>query len=336
MPSASVRSWLTGTASAGDFGAPRQRAPAAFTFRWGTNVPRSHPLNVHAQRAADAIREQTEGALDLQLFPNNELGGDTRMFAQVRSGELECFSLSGVNVLSNLVPVAAIYGVGFAFPNYDAVWKALDGKLGLYLRTEIEKAGLIAMEKIWDNGFRQVTTSTKPVVVPSDLRGLRLRVPISALWTSLFQSLGADPSGIDFAEVYRALQARIFDGQENSLLVISTAKLNEAQTYCSLTNHMWDGWWFLVNRQAWERLPPPVRDIASRNLNAAALAQREEVARRNSSLRDELATRGLTFNTVDAAPFQETLRKSGFYEHWRDKFGDKAWSLLEEVTGKLA
>jgi TRAP-type transport system periplasmic protein len=335
MAKASARNWLKGTALATDFGTPRRKA-AEFVFKWGTNVPRAHPLNVHAQKAAEAIRQRTDGRFVLQLFPNNELGGDTRMFSQLRSGELECFTLSGVNVLSVLVPVAAIHGVGFAFPTYDAVWKTLDGKLGLHLKAEIEKCGLVVMEKIWDNGFRQITTATKPIVAPADLQGLNLRVPISALWASLFRSLGAAPGGIDFSEVYAALQAKIFDGQENPLAIISTARFNEVQTYCSLTNHMWDGWWFLVNRRAWERLPQAVQEIVARNLNAAAIDQRREVADLDSRFKKDLVAKGLVFNDVDPAPFREILRQSGFYVQWRSKFGEEAWSLLEEVTGRLA
>jgi TRAP-type transport system periplasmic protein len=191
------------------------------------------------------------------------------------------------------------------------------------------------MEKIWDNGFRQITTSTKAVTQPADLRGLRIRVPISALWTSLFQSLGAAPGGIDFAEVYAALQGRVFDAQENSLGIISTARLEEVQTYCSLTSHMWDGWWFLVNRPAWERLPQSIREVVSRKLNATAVEQRQDVAILNSKLKSDLAAKGLTFNEVDPAPFRARLREAGFYAQWRSKFGEQAWQLLEEATGKL-
>jgi tripartite ATP-independent transporter DctP family solute receptor len=335
MATAGGSKWLKGTALARDFGRPLRQA-AEFVFRWGTNVPGTHPLNVHAQRAAEAIRRETDARFDLQLFPNNELGGDTRMFAQLRSGELECFTLSGVNVLSSLVPGAAIHGVGFAFPNYEAVWKALDGKLGEHVRNQIEKAGLVVMEKIWDNGFRQITTSTKPITSVADLAGLRIRVPISALWTSLFQSLGAAPGGIDFAEVHSALQGKVFDGQENSLAIISTARLDEVQTFCSLTNHMWDGWWFLINRNAWEQLPQAIREIVSRNLNAAAVEQRRDVANLNSKLKGDLAAKGLAFNEVDPAPFRAKLRESGFYAQWRSKFGEQAWQHLEEATGKLA
>ena len=207
---------------------------AEFVFKWGTNVPETHPLNVYARKAAEAIKQETNGRFELQVFPNNQLGGDTDMFSQLRSGGLECFTLSGVNVLSTILPSAAIYGIGFAFPNYETLWKALDGQLGAYLRSQItSKAGLVVMDKIWDNGFRQITSSTKPITKPADLQGFKIRVPVSALWTSLFKALGAAPTGINFAEVYSALQTKIVDdrrilqrsfGPPNSSKCKSTAR----------------------------------------------------------------------------------------------------------------
>ena len=104
------------------------------------------------------------------------------------------FTLSGVNVLSTLIPTASIWGVGFAWKDYETLWRALDGKLGASLRAQITKAGLIPLEKIWDNGFRQITTSTRPIGKPEDLKGMKIRVPINALWTSLFESLGVSVS----------------------------------------------------------------------------------------------------------------------------------------------
>ena len=192
------------------------------------------------------------------------------------------------------------------------------------------------MDNIWDNGFRQVTTSVRPIVTPADLQGLKMRVPVSALWTSLFKALGASPTGINFAEVYSALQTKVVDGQENPPAIISAAKLYEVQKYCSLTNHMWDGWWFLVNRRAWQGIPADVKDKVSAIINKNAVAEREEIARQNTALKSDLAAKGLIFNDVDPAPFRETLSKSGFYAEWKGKFGEEAWALLEESTGKLA
>jgi tripartite ATP-independent transporter DctP family solute receptor len=315
---------------------PLRKANAAqFSFKWGTNVPETHPLNVYARKAAEEIAQVTDGRFELRIFANNQLGGDTDMFSQLRSGALECFTLSGVNVLSTLIPSAAIWGVGFAWRDYPTLWNALDGKLGAHLRAQINKAGIVVMDKIWDNGFRQVTTSVRPIVTPADFQGLKIRVPVSALWTSLFKSLGAAPTGINFAEVYSALQTKVVDGQENPPAIISAAKLYEVQKYCSLTNHMWDGWWFLVNRRIWQSVPADLQDKVAAIINKNALAQREEIARQNTSLKGELAAKGLIFNDVDPTPFRETLSKSGFYAEWRAKFGEESWVLFEESTGKL-
>jgi tripartite ATP-independent transporter DctP family solute receptor len=327
---------LSGAAAVGCALPLRHAHAAEFVFKWGTNVPESHPLNVFGSKAAEEIKAATNGRFELQLFPNNQLGGDTDMFSQLRSGALECFTLSGVNVLSTLIPSAAISGVGFAFKDYPAVWNALDGKLGAHLRAQITKTGLVVMDKIWDNGFRQITTSTKPITQPSDLEGMKIRVPVSALWTSLFKSLGASPTGINFAEVYSALQTKVVDGQENPPAIISAAKLYEVQKYCSLTSHMWDGWWFLINRRTWGQVPPDIQAVVSGILNKTALAQREEIAKQNDTLKADLAAKGLVFNDVDPAPFREALRKAGFYVDWKAKFGEEAWALLEESTGKLA
>jgi tripartite ATP-independent transporter DctP family solute receptor len=327
---------LAGLATAGAAVPLRYARAAEFSFKLGTNVPETHPLNVYARKAAEQIKQQTDGKFELKIFANNQLGGDSDMFSQLRSGALECFTLSGVNVLSTLIPSAAIWGVGFAWKDYPTLWSALDGKFGAHLRSQIDKAGLVVLDKIWDNGFRQVTTSVRPIVTPADFQGLKIRVPVSALWTSLFKSLGASPTGINFAEVYSALQTKVVDGQENPPAIISAAKLYEVQKYCSLTNHMWDGWWFLINRRVWSGVPADLRDKVAAIINEQALAQREEIAKQNTSLKGDLAAKGLIFNDVDPAPFREALSKSGFYAEWKGKFGEQAWALLEESTGKLA
>ncbi len=327
----------TATAVFGGIAAPHvARAQAAeFTYKYANNLPDTHPLNVRAREMAAAIKTETGGKFDLQIFPNNQLGSDTDMLSQIRSGGVEFFTLSGL-ILSTLVPAASINGIGFAFPDYDTVWKAMDGDLGAFVRGEIKKAGLEVMDKIWDNGFRQTTSSTKPITGPDDFKGFKIRVPVSPLWTSMFKAFDAAPASINFAEVYSALQTRIVEGQENPLAIISTAKLYEVQKYCSLTNHMWDGFWFLANRRAWSALPEDIRTVVAKNINAAAVKEREDTAKLNANLQQELAGKGLTFNQPTVAPFRDKLRTAGFYAEWKGKYGDQAWDLLEKAVGKLS
>ncbi|MCB5176471.1 TRAP transporter substrate-binding protein [Microvirga lenta] len=329
----SRRTMLQGAASvavAGSFGARAQAAE--YTYKYANNLPVTHPMNLRAKEAADKIKQETGGRVEIQIFPNNQLGSDTDMLSQVRSGGVEFFTLSPL-ILSTLVPNASLSGIGFAFPNYDAVWRAMDGELGAYVRGQIAKANLVVMDKIWDNGFRQITSSNKPIQTPDDLKGFKIRVPVSPLWTSMFTAFGSAPASINFAEVYTALQTKVVDGQENPLAIISTAKLYEVQKYCSVTNHMWDGFWFLANRRAWERLPEDLRAVVAKHMNAAAVAERADVAKLNASLKDELVSKGMVFNEPEAGPFREALRSAGFYAEWKKKYGDEAWAILEKSVG---
>lgn len=322
--------------AAGTVGSPfvARAQQAEFTYKYANNLPVTHPMNIRAQEMAAAIKAETNGRFDLQIFPSNQLGSDTDTLSQLRSGGVEFFTLSGL-ILSTLVPAASINGVGFAFPDYASVWKAMDGDLGAYVRQQIAKVNLVVLDKIWDNGFRQTTSSTKAIAAPDDLRGFKIRVPVSPLWTSMYKAFEASPASINFNEVYTALQTKVVDGQENPLVLVSTAKLFEVQKYCSLTNHMWDGFWFLGNRRAWERLPEDVRTIVAKHVNAAAVKEREDVAKLNATVQQELVAKGMVFNQPDPAPFRDKLRKAGFYTEWKGKYGDEAWAILEKSVGKL-
>ena len=313
----------------------RPAGAAEFSYKIANNTPATHPLTLRMTEAATKILEGTGGRVEIKVFPNSQLGTDTDMLSQLRNGGIEFFSLSGL-ILSTLVAPASINGVGFAFKDYDQVWSAMDGKLGAFVRAEVAKRGLFAFEHPFDNGFRQVTTSTKPIKVPDDLKALKIRVPPSPLWTSMFQAFGAAPTTINFAEVYSALQTHIADAQENPLSLIETAKLYEVQKYCSMTNHMWDGFWLLANRRALDRLPADARPVVEREFAAAAMAERADIAKLNVDVRTTLEGRGLQINDLDNAPFRAALSSAGFYKEWRGKYGEDAWHVLEESVGAMA
>ncbi len=335
MPRITRRSFVgAGAAAIGVATLPRRARAAEFTYKYANNTPVDHPMNVRAREAAARIKEESGGRLEIQIFPNNQLGGDTDMLSQVRTGGLEFFTLSGL-ILATLVPLASINGIGFAFKDYDHVWAAMDGDLGAVVRAAIEKAGLHPFEKIWDNGYRQITSNTHPIAAPGDLKGFKIRVPVSPLWTAMFKAFGASPASINFNEVYSALQTKVVEGQENPLSLIQIAKLYEVQKYCSLTGHMWDGFWMLANKGAWEALPKDLQEIVQRNWNAAALAERADVGKLNASVQGDLEKKGMVFNKPDPEAFRAVLKQAGFYNEWREKYGAEAWSALEKYAGGL-
>jgi tripartite ATP-independent transporter DctP family solute receptor len=318
------------------FGILTKRGDAAeFTWRYANDMVPTHSMNVRLQQAVQRIRQESGGRIDIQIFPNNQLGGDTDMLSQLRTGVIQLFNLSGL-ILATVVPVASINGIGFGLKDYDHVWTAMDGGLGEYVRGAIEKSGLFAFEKMWDNGYRQITSGTHPINTPEDLKGFKIRVPVSPLWTSMFNAFGASPASINFSEVYAALQTKIVEGQENPLSLIEFNKFYEVQKYVSLTNHMWDGFWSLANGRAWASLPKDLQEIVARNIDEAAIEERQDIRKLNDSIRGQLTQQGMVFNETDPVKFRDTLRRAGFYAEWKEKYGPEAWAVFEKQVGALS
>lgn len=233
----------------------RSAHAAEFTYKIAHSTPTTHPLHIRLTEAAAKIKADTKGRFELQVFPSDQLGAQTDVLGQVRSGATDFFALSGV-VLSTLVPAAAISGVGFAFKSYDAVWKAMDGNLGAFIRAEIDKTrSLFAFEKVWDNGFRQITSSNRPVATPKDLQGMKIRVPPSSMWVSLFKALDALPTTITANELYSSLQDRRCAGEPARGRVQFQA-LRSAEVLLSHEPHVG---WILDSRE-----PQQLRRLAAR------------------------------------------------------------------------
>jgi len=311
------------------------RADEPIALKLANDLPMSHPNTVRAQEAVDSINKESGGKLKLELFPNNQMGGDNDMLSQVRSGALEMFLCTG-QLLSTLVPVVSVYGVSYAFSNYETVWRAMDGELGGMVRGAAAKAGLHVFDKMWDAGFRHIAAIKHAIETPADLKGFKIRVPISPLWTSTFTALGASPVSIPFAQVYTALQTGLVDGQDVSLDGLESAKFYEVVKYGSLTHHMWEGFMLLANGKIWRSLPAELQGLLSRSLDAAALKARADIMKDGQTLQAGLTSKGMIFNEPNPQPFRDVLRQAGYYATWKTKYGNDAWAVLEKFSGPLS
>lgn len=308
---------------------------AEFSYKLATGQTLTQPVNARLEQALGRIKEVTGGRLEIRFFPASQLGSDTDLLSQVRSGGIDFLNIAG-SVLSTVVPVAAITNIGFAFTGYDQIWPGMDGALGQFLRAQIEKSGMLVVAKAADNGIRQITSASKAITTPDDLKGYRIRVPVSPIFTSLFTAFGANPTSINFNELYTALQTRLVDGQENGLVAIESGKLYEVQKYVAETSHIWDPFWLLGNRRSFAQLPVDLQETLRREFDRAAIEQRGDVARLDATLKAQLTAKGLVFAAVDKPAFRSALVKAGFYKSWREKFGAEPWQALEAVVGPLA
>jgi TRAP-type transport system periplasmic protein len=329
------RSAFVALAGAGlaNLGAMRPVSAAPVVFKWAHATQAEHPLAINAARVRDEVHARSSGRLEIRLFGNNVLGGDPAMLSQARSGAVQLYSGYG-GAYEAIAPLAGIEGIGFAFRSQAQALAAFDGPLGGLVRRQIDaNGGLVTFERAWVNGFRQITTSTKPIVTVADLRGLRIRTPSSAIWVDLFTTLGASPTPIAASEMYTALQTHIVDAQENPFTIIQTYKLYEVQKYISVTNHMWSNFWITANAAAYRALTPDLQRILREAANRAALVNRREMQASNESLAAALGVQGMRINRVDTMPFRAKL--GSFYAKYRAKYGDEAWRLLEASVGKL-
>jgi TRAP-type transport system periplasmic protein len=296
------------------------------------NLAANHPVSLRAAEAVQTIRQATAGRLDVVMLTADQLAPNSDLLTQLRRGTINVLALSGLT-LSRLVPATAICGTGFAWRSYEQLWTGLDGEFGAALRGEIGKAGLFAMRRIWDSGFRQITTSTRRIVEAADLRGLKIRVPAHPLWTQMFRAFETVPVVIAFTELHSALKAKSVEAQENPLVTINAARLYEVQSFLSQTNHIWDGFWWLADTGFWQTLADDLQEIIVSNLDGAGLKQRRDMAALDQRLLLEFGERGMQVNAIVADSFRSKLFESGFYRDLRSGFAPAIWDPFEHLTG---
>jgi TRAP-type C4-dicarboxylate transport system substrate-binding protein len=253
------------------------------------------------------------------------------MFADLQAGKLE-FYLSGAT-LGGVAPASALPLLPFAFSSSRAVFAALDGALGDVIRGELATAGLHAFRHSLQNGFHHITTSTRPITTAADFAGLRIRSPGGAIAADFFKTLGAEAGMVPFSGMYDALKEKRFDGQSDPLQVVQALKLNEVQTYLSMTGHWWSGFTLLGHAAAWSALPADIQWVVERNVEAYAKRQRADVETINAEGESVLAERGMTVNRADAASIRAKL--GDFYARWKAKFGSATWRTLEAHADEL-
>lgn len=331
------RKFTTGLAATGGMLLVCRRADAAeFVLRQFHNQPADSPLHKRLVEMWNAIRAESNGRVLVQTFPDNNqiAGGDPAALKMVVSGELDFFTLNGGSI-GNLVPAVNAQAVLFSFSTPAQVFGSLDGDLGDYLREEMKSQGLYAVPRgCFDNGFHQITCSTKPIQTVDDLQGLKIRTPDAPIYVEAWKALGAAPVVANLNKLYETLKNGAAEAQTNPLATAELLKLYEVQKYVSLTNHGWSGFNLLANWKLWQRLPGDLQSIIERNAAKYVRLQRGDHAALNEQARTKLTEQGMTFNEADTSSFRGRL--SSYYAHWKETIGARAWGLLEARVGKLS
>jgi TRAP-type transport system periplasmic protein len=329
------RRFLFGLTAVAGFATTCHAAAPKFDLRQFHNQPSDSPLHKRLTELWAAVEAETGGTVSVRTFPENDhiAGGDPSALKLLVAGELDFMTLMG-GLIAPLVPAAQVQGIPFAFRDNAQVYAAMDGDLGDYLRAELIPKGLYVIPRgCFENGFRHITCTAKPIRSVEDLQGLKMRTPNSPIFTDLFQSLGARPIAFNVNQLYDCLKSGAADAEENALAVVEAFKLYEIQKYVSLTNHMWSGFNQLANLKLWQQFPPATQHVIERNTAKFVALQRSDNEKLNVSLKIRLAEQGMKLNEAETTSFRAPL--GPFYGRWREIVGKKAWNILESHVGKL-
>ena len=252
-----------------------------------------------AVRFAELVGERTGGAYRVTIFPHAQLAGQSQRteLEMVQTGVID-ISLESSILLTLIEKRMSIFSLPWLFDDYDEANRILDGPLGQHMLDVLAEKEIVGLA-YGANGFRQITNSVNPIRIPEDLSGMKIRVPGIRMYIDIFKLLDADPSSMNFGELFTALAQGTMDGQENPVSVIHSSRLFEVQRYLTLWNYSFDPVILCVNKKLWESFDPEIRTVISKCARDAMKYERELVAQGEPSIIESLKSKGMEINTLD-------------------------------------
>lgn len=286
-------------------------------LQFGHVLAPTHPYQLGAEKFKEVLEEIAPQPVRVEIFDSAQLGSERDMTEGLQLGTLDIAIAPGT--IASFEPQMGVLDLPYIFRDREHAYKVLDGEIGAELAANLPNMDLRLLA-YWENGFRQVTNSSKPIYTPDDLNGVRLRVPENGIYVDTFNAWGANVTSMAFGELYTALQQRTVDGQENPLAIIYTNKFFETQEYISLTNHFYGPAQVIISEATWSKLSTEMQEAVQQAANEARDYQRKLLAEKDAEYLQRLKEEGMQVNEVDVDAFREAAQP--IWEQYRDRFGD--------------
>ncbi len=282
---------------------------------------------------AQLVEERSGGNVTVAVFPNDQLanGNASRGIEMIASGsvDLAAYATCTLAVVDEKLPVATIPWI---FDDYAQAREIIDTTGGAYYAERLALKNMTYLGS-FHNGFRQITNSKHEVSEPADMEDLKIRVPGSVVYMGFFRALGADPTSMNWSEVFTAIQQGTIDGQENGVSITSTSKMQEVQDYLTMWNYSYENDLFVANTEVWESLEPETRDLLQECATEACEWGRDTLEAEEAEILEEFEAAGMTITYLteeEQAAFDEAI--AGFKAEMIDYFGADACAAFG-ITG---
>jgi TRAP-type transport system periplasmic protein len=299
----------------------------------GIGLSADHPQGQSVNKFAELVGQKSGGKIKVKLFAGGALGNDVTMISALQGGTQEMV----VPDTSTLVGIGGLKDFGvlnlpFLFNNGKEADAVLDGPFGQKLLAKLPEKGLIGLG-LWENGFRQVTNSRRPINKAEDFAGLKIRVIQNPLFIETFSALGANGLPMPFPEVYTALETKTVDGQENPLATILASKFHEVQKNTVLSNHIYSVWALLMSKKFWDRLTPDEQKIIMEAANETKDYERKLIRAYDAKALEELKAKGMQVTTLPEAETAKLREKTKpVWTKFSKEFGE---SSVNELLAEL-
>ncbi len=305
-------------------------------YKMSLVVGTAFPWGKGGETWANMVKERTQGRINIKLYPGVSLvqGDQTREFTAIRQGVIDMAIGSTIN-WSPQVKQLNLFSMPFLMPDYAAIDALTHGDVGKQMFDILDKAGVVPLA--WgENGYREVTNSKGPIRKPEDLKGLKLRVVGSPLFSDIFTALGANPTQMSWADAQPALSSGAVDGQENPMSVFTAAKMHTiGQKYVTMWGYVADPLIFVVNKEVWASWSPADQAIVRQ---AAIDAGKEEIAiarkgliEADKPLLKEIAGLGVTITELTPAEREAFVKATRpVYDKWKSQIGADLVSAAEK------
>ncbi len=327
MSNFSRRAMLGGTAAAAAIlSAPTILRAQGRVVRWGEALPASHPQVLMAERIATAVKTKSGGRLDIQVFPNSQLGTGPDMIEATSSGAIQ-LTTDGAGAIGTFLPALSVIEAPYLWRDAAHMSRMTQAPQFKQFNDQLVQRRSMRILSVTYYGKRHVTTGNKAIKSLADFQGFKLRVPPVDTFRAMVEAWGGRATPIAFAELYLALSQGAVDGQENPLPTIISGKFFEVQKFLILTGHIITPRMPIVNENFWRGLTQADRDLISAEMAAGAKWQDEELLAQEGGAIDQLKKAGMTVVEPDVKAFRDAVLKA-VPPKFEDKWGKGTWEAF--------
>ena len=270
-------------------------------------LSKDHPYGLGATKFAELVNQKSGGKMKVKTYSDGQLGGEAQTISATQGGVQEMTLVSSAPLVG-IVKEYALFDFPYLFENEKEADAVLDGPVGKKLLDKLSDKNLIGL-CYWENGFRNVTNSKRPIAKAEDIQGLKIRTMQNPVYTDLFNTLGANAVPMAMTEVYTALETKAIDAQENPYQIIYASKFNEVQKYVSATKHAYAPAVVMVSKKFWDKLTPDERKILQDSCVEARDYERKVTRDANAKVLKELQAKGMAFNEIPPAEMAKMREK---------------------------